>query len=140
MKNVLNPLLLLLGLSLSTFVNAEQIDCYLPSVDDGEIVERLSISLRDDVLSFKCQRVMFPPKDKQLEEQVVLFHHYSHPIEHFENGKSSYLERPFSLVVIEASFDSIEFAPDMYVINWESKSIMAGTPYRDSFVTRWKCI
>lgn len=139
--NFLKCLLVLIFLTLTKLVNADEIDCYLPSLKDGKIIQRISISLKHrEHISVKRQRASTPFYEKELKEQVILFHHYSDPREILENGKILQWEPPQSLVITESKSEGLEFSPDMLIIDWKTKSLKTATTYDDKLVNRWKCI
>ena len=122
------------------FVYADSLDCYLPSMKDGEVLEKMSISRKDESISVYHVLSEQTYRKASSNERFVLYHHYSVPVEEFPNGKMIQIESAYSLVLMRSNFENTEYSPDILIIDWDAGKIKTGSPYSDKFTTRWKCI
>jgi len=131
--------------------SADELDCYLPSLKDGEVLERMSISLGGGTASVHHVQTQQSYRPRTERDREILFHHFSHPIEAFGNGKEHEWGPPQSVILMRNIVNrgllqnnneeiKLEFEPDILVVDWKARAIMTTSAGRNSFTTRWKCL
>ena len=123
----------------SSAINAHEIECYLPSLKDGDVLEKIIVKLNKGELSV-IRRIMKRPYNIGREEKEVLYHNYSDPKETLETGKDIQWENPFSIILMNSQSENIVFSPDIIIVDWKEEKIKTGNAYQNKFNTRWKCI
>jgi hypothetical protein len=119
---------------------AEKLECYLPSLKDGSVLERMNISRHEGRTVVRHLRAERAYRDGSEQPREVLYAHDSNPVEQYANGKQVQWEPPHSVLLLRSASREIEFAPDLLVIDWQANRIKTGSPYQTRFIDRWQCV
>lgn len=113
---------------------ADELNCVLPSLKDGMVIEKYRINFTAGRLIVKSQR----QSSFEIEDRKVLFHSLDNPVENI-NGNKLKWEGKTSLILLESKFKNTIFTPDVIFVDWDKGTLKTATPYQDSFTNRWQC-